>query len=478
MSSARPRLSLLAPEQIDSVHEASIRILSERGIRVDSERARRCLAKGSARVEGDRVLLGRELVDEAIATAPSTIDIHDRAGQKAFTLGGESAPTRFGVGVTNLWYQEPSTDELVPFARRHMASGVRLSEALSSYDVISTLGVLRDLPPSVADLYATLEMIANSTKPLVLLVSDEKLFPPTLELLEALRGELDTKPYAIPYLNPITPLVLNEGTSDKLLDAAERSIPTIYSNYGMAGMTTPLGCAGTLALLNAELLAGLVLAQLAKPGAPMILGSLPLVFDMKTMVDFYDPRTILVDLACAEMMAHYQIPHAGTSGSGEGFGPDLPAAGVCWMNQIASVLGRVGLAPFVGSSLNSKAFSPALTVYGDEVIRAARSLAEGFPIDEATIGVSEILEELAMEGHFLTAPQTLERYREVYREGLFPHIGLEKWVETGHTRAETLLRERTTELLETAPAPEDRDDVLARGTELLERLTAGLGSAQ
>ena len=201
-----------------------------------------------------------------------------------------------------------------------------------------------------------------------------------------MRGDLGERPFVIPYLNPVTPLVINEGTSDKLLDSAARSIPVIYSNYGMSGMTTPLPCAGALALLNAELLGGLVLSQLAKPGAPIILGSLPMYFDMKTMIDFYDPQTHLIDLACAEMMADYGIPHAGTSGSGEGWGPDLLSAGASWMNQVTSVIGQRGLAPFVGSTLNSKAYSPAMTVYGDEVIGAARLFARGFSVDLASIG--------------------------------------------------------------------------------------------
>lgn len=466
---ARPQLRLLTAAQIASVHEASLAVLSKLGVRVDSERARTICAAADARVEGDRVYLSGELVEWAVASAPSTIDVFDRRGEPAFRLGGEGEPTRFGVGVTNLWYQDPRNDELQPFSRAHMERGVRLCQALSNYDVISTLGVLRDLSPAVADLYAVLEMAVNSTKPLVLLISDEKLFPPALELLDALRGDLGTKPYAIPYLNPITPLVLNEATSDKLLDSAARSIPVIYSNYGMAGMTTPITCAGALALLNAELLSGLVLTQLAKPGSPVILGSLPMYFDMMTMVDFYDSQTILINLACAEMMAHYEIPHAGTSGSGDGWGPDILAAGVTWMNQLSSVVGKAGLAPFVGSSLNSKAYSPALTVYGDEVIGKCRLLAEGFAVDSASLGVDEAIEQFRSEGHFLTAPATLERYRSAYYPSMFPRIGLEKWVELGRPRAETLLRDRTVELLSSATPPDDHDEVLARGEELLRK---------
>jgi trimethylamine--corrinoid protein Co-methyltransferase len=465
---AKPVLSLLTAAQREAVHEASLTILARSGLRVDSERARAVCTRGGAHVEGDRVYFDRDQVAAAIESAPGTIEIFDRRGGPAFRLG--DGETRFGAGVTNLWFQDPLTDELSPFSRADMGRCVRLCGALPNFDAISTLGVIRDLPPAVADLYAVLEMVANSTKPLVILISDESLFPKALAMLDGLRGDLGERPFLIPYLNPVTPMVVNEGTSDKLLDSAERSIPVIYSNYGMAGMSTPLPCAGALALLNAELLGGLVISQLAKPGAPVILGSLPMFFDMKTMIDFYDPRTHLINLACAEMIAGYGVPHAGTSGSGEGWGPDLLSAGASWLNQVTSVIGRVGIAPFVGSTLNSKAFSPAMTVYGDEVIGAARRFGRGFAIDEASLGAAEAVAQLAQEGHFLTAPSTLASYRSAYLESLFPRIGLEQWVELGKPRADARIRSRARDLLTQAAAPEDRDEIIAQGEAFISRL--------
>ena len=469
---AKPRLTLLTPDHIEAVHAGSLRILRELGLRVDSERARRVFAKAGqdVRIDGDRVTFARDVVEWAIRVSPSTANVFDRRGTHAFRLGDDR--TRFGVGVTNLWYQDPETDALSPFRREHMVQGVRLSQSLESYDVISTLGVLRDLPPETADLYAVLEMAANSTKPLVLLISDESLFPAALELLDAVHGDVGAKPFVIPYLNPITPLAINEGTSDKLLDSIDRGLCAIFSNYGMAGMTTPITCAGTLALLNAELLAGLVLSQLAREGAPVILGSLPMFFEMKHVVDFYDPQTFLLNLACAEMMAHYRVPHAGTSGSGEGWGPDLLAAGTQWMNQLTSVVGRVGLCPFVGSSLNSKAFSPALTVYGDEVIAQVRLFACGFAVDESSLGIDEAMAALRQEGHFLMSPTTLERYQSAYFGSTFPHISLEKWEEE-RPLGDRLLRERTRELLAEAEPPDDHDEILARGEAFLAKYRRG-----
>ena len=465
----RPRLTLLSPDQMERIHQGSIKVLNKTGILVESARAREVFAKGGAsiKIDGNRVTFESDVIDWAIKCAPSTYDVFNRSGEKVFTLG--DGPARFGNGVTNLFYQDPATDMLHPFSRKFMETGVRLAQSLSEYDVISTLGIIRDMPPQIADLYAVLEMVANSTKPLVLLISDEKLFPQVLRLLETIHGEVGNRPFIIPYLNPVTPMKLNEGTSDKLLDSIEHGIAAIYSNYGMAGMSTPYTPAGALTFLNAELLAGIVLSQLAKEGAPIICGSLPAYFDMKTMVDFMEMQSFLINLSCAEMMAHYGIPHAGTSGSGEGWGADLLSAGVIWTNHITSLIGKVGLAPFVGSSLNSKAYCPMQTVYANDAISQARIFSKGFEATERLIGADEIVFEMEENRHFLTAETTLERYQDAF-VGLFPRISLEKWEELGNPRIEQLLRDRTLELLSNQEPPEDHDEIISKGEALLKTL--------
>jgi trimethylamine---corrinoid protein Co-methyltransferase len=464
---ARPRISLLSPEQIQRIHEGSLQVLQKTGVIVESIRAREVYGrgKGSVRITDEYVTFERDIVEWAIESTPSTYDVFNRSGEKVFTLG--SGPTRFGNGVTNLFYQDPVTDDISPFSRKNMESGVRLAQALPEYDVISTLGVIRDMDPAVADLYAVLEMVANSTKPLVLLISDEKLFPQVLKLIETVHGDVGSKPFIIPYLNPVTPLKINEGTSDKLLDSIEHGIAAIYSNYGMAGMSTPITPAGALTFLNAELLAGIVLSQLAKEGAPIICGSLPAYFDMKTMVDFMDMQSFLINLGCAEMMAHYEIPHAGTSGSGEGWSADLLAAGVNWTNHLTSLMGKSGLAPFAGSGLNSKCYMPTQTVFANDVIAQARIFAHGFPVDDHAVGAEEIVFEMMENKHFLTAESTLACYQNAYFQGVFPRISLEKWEELNHPRMEQLLRDRTIELLSNQEPPEDHDEIIQKGEEFL-----------
>jgi trimethylamine--corrinoid protein Co-methyltransferase len=440
-------------------------------VRVESERTAEVFAAGGADVDGDRVRLPGDLVQKALDSAPSVIDIHDRRGEAAFRIGG-GAETRFGIGVTSLNYQDPVTEDITPFVRKHMETTVRLGQSLAEFDVISTVGVVQDTPADLGDLYGTLEMVANSTKPLVVLVSEEKRFPAVLEMLEQLHGDLASRPFIIPYFNPITPLVINEGTVDKMRATIDRGLPLIYSNYGMAGASTPITPAGMLTLLNAELLAGLVLSQLMKEGTPIILGMLPAYMDMRGMGNFYDPMSYVIDVACAEMMASYGLPHCGTSGSGVGWGADILAAGHQWLNHVLSCLGRAGLAPFVGDILGSTTMSPSVIVLADEIIGQARRMAAGFEIGDTEIALADIA-DVGPGGDFLMSPGTLANFRTAYfHSDIFPISTVDDWKQKGQPRAGDRLRSYTAELLETLKGPDDHDELIARGEEFIRTTVA------
>ncbi len=212
-----PGIQVLSAEAIARIHAASLRILSEIGIRVDSAQAVGVFRKASGVIFRDEkhIIFQPELVEWAIQSAPTTIDIFNRNGVPVIRLGDDS--TRFGIGVTNLFYQDPINDKILPFCRDHMRQSVGLGNHLPAYDVISTIGILRDVEPEKADLVALLEMVANTTKPLIVLISDEKQFLPGLVLLEQLIGDLSAKPFAVPYFNPVTPLILNKTTADNML---------------------------------------------------------------------------------------------------------------------------------------------------------------------------------------------------------------------------------------------------------------------
>ena len=467
MHNVRPRLTLLGEEQIHEINRYALHILSETGVRVDSLSVVEMLVRtGQIQVEGKRVRMSTELVQSAIQSAPSSIQVYDRRGNPVFDLGNDRL--RFGIGVTALYYQNPVNENLELFTREHMRDLTRLGSMLPLYDVISTPGIVRDVPEYLGDLFGSLEQIANTAKPLVLLVSDEHNFISVLEMFENIHGKaLGEKPFVLPYFNPVSPLVIDSGTLLKMEASIARGLPFIFSSYSMAGASTPLTPTGTSSLLLAELLAGLVISQVMKPGTPIVLGMLPVYFDMKGLQTFYDPQSILMNLACAELMAHYGLPHCGTSGSGTGWGMDLLAADTYWMNTLTFALSKGGLAPFVGDSLGSKAISPTTIVHVHEIIDQALRFANGFQLDEAQAVLDEI-NKVGPGGSFLSSPSTLKNYKKGYFvSGIFPRWTMEKWQEAGQPDARQVLREKTQSILADLSAPDDYDEIMKKGNHFI-----------
>lgn len=472
MGTVSPLINCLTRDQCARVHDYSLKILSDIGVRVDSNAARTLFAKGDCRVLPDhRVLIPAERVQWAIQNAPDSVEIYDRNGEPAFTVGQHpQRKTRFGIGVTNLHYQDPETDGVVPFSITHVATAARLAQRLNQFDMLSTPGIAQDISQQTADLHTTLAMAANTTKPLVVLVSEHSRFGPVLDLLEHVNSRLPEQPFAVPYVNPISPLVLNNETAEKIIMVIDRGLPFIFNNYGMSGATTPITPGGTLALLNAELLAGLVFAQLVKPGSPVILGSLPAGFDMKSMMSLYTPHTMLLNLACAEMMAHYGLPHSGTSGSGPGWGPDLLASGGFWMNHFSSLLGKVGLAPFVGGNFDSMVFSPAAVVYADEVIRLSRMFTDGFELDDAAVAHDEI-RSIGPGGNFLMSGLTCRLFRQMpYESPIWPSMTLDQWRAKGSPTADATLRKHVQQVMDCLEPPGDHDELMDRGRRFIDTI--------
>ncbi len=469
----RPRLHLLSTDHINAIHSYSIRILAETGLRVESKEALEIFSRSDAvRIEDHVVFIQKELVDECINLAPSNIEIFDKQGKHAFHLGQKQGhETHFGIGVTNTYFQNIESSDVELFTRKHMQEATSLGDLLDNYAMVSTPGVLSDVPVAASDLYASLDMYANTDKPLVLLISGEGKINSVLDLLSSLHGDLGTRPFCIPYVNPITPLVLNKETSDKMIATLGRGLPLMYSNYGMYGGSSPVTEGGTLALLNAELLAGLVFSQLIRAGSQVILGSLPAAFNMSSMGSSYTPTSYLLNLACAEMMSHYQVPHCGTSGSNNGRGADLPASENLWINHLSSCLGKIGCAPFVGGNLESLAFSPSTVVLSNHIIGEAKKFARGFSLDDESVN----LEEIARVGHggdYFTSEQTLASLEELGKtKPLWPSLSLGDWKAQGMPTAEMELTETTLNLYSKArEATNEHKELIKEGEHLIKNL--------
>lgn len=468
----RPRIQLLTPEQMNEVHHYSIRILEETGIEVESKEALRIFEKSAGlKVRNGVVYLSGELINELILLAPSNIEVFNKNGDVAFQLGIDQGDnTHFGIGATNTWFQDIETNQVELFTRKHMQHSTRLGDMLGNFDMVSTLGIPSDVSPDASDLYSALDMYANTNKPLVLLISGEDKINDVFELLSFLHGDISDHPFCIPYVNPITPLVLNQSTTDKMIASIHHHLPLMYSNYSMYGGTSPITEGGSLALLNAELLAGLAFSQLVRPGSELILGSLPAAFNMSNMGSHYTPTSYLLNLACAEMMDFYKLPHCGTSGSNNGRGADLVASGNLWLNHLSSCLGKVGCAPFVGGNFDSMAFSPTTVVLSNQIIGEARKFAQGFSLDEKAVNLKEI-DTVGPGGDYFTSEQTLASLRDLSDSGaMFSSLNLDTWKKQEMPSVEEELIETTKDLYTRAERlSAQAKDLVKKGEDFIEK---------
>ncbi len=466
----KPKLQLLNPEQMNEVHQYSVSILENTGIKVESKTALKIFAKSDGvKIVDEVVYIQGDLINHATEQAPSGIEIYNRVGEIAFELGkNQGNETYFGIGVTNTYFQDIENCRVESFKRKHMQHSTSLGDMLDNYDMVSTIGIPSDVAAHKLDLYSTLDMYANTTKPLVLLISEGNNINHVFELLSLLHGDISVKPFCIPYFNPITPLVLNKSTTDKMIASINNHLPIMYSNYSMYGGTTPVTEGGTLALLNAELLAGLVFSQLVKEGSQMILGSLPAAFNMMTMGTYYSPSSYLLNLACAEMMNYYKIPHCGTSGSINSWGADLLASGNLWQNHLTSCIGKIGCAPFIGGNFDSVVFSPSTVVLSNHIIGEARKFARGFILNDEVVNLTEI-DAVGHGGNFFTSEQTLASLSDLNTtNNIWPSLNLNTWREEGMPEAGKFLIDYTKDILSRAKQASDENiDIIKKGEDYI-----------
>jgi trimethylamine--corrinoid protein Co-methyltransferase len=471
MSKVQPRIQFLSEEQKKLFYEKALWVLETVGVKVECpEMVRKFADQPGVRCEGHVVKLPGKLVEQALETAPRQVDVYNRRAEQAFSLWPDfNHHTRFSIGSPTLNYQHPETREVEEWKRCHTGLIAGLANSLGSFDAIATPGTIHDYSPKQADYYSTLELLANTDKPIILLVSKDNAFSGVLNFIEHLFHQLREKPFVIPYVNNISPLVLNKGTTDKMKTAYSYSLPVIFNNYVMAGASTPITPAGCMTLAIAELLMGITCSQLIQPGAKIIAGSLSNSFNMSTMNAFYSPSSLVVSHSVAEMMDYFAIPHSGTSGNSLGWEGDLIEAGIKWLNYLPSIMGKVGLCPFAGPVFQATTLSATGIVLASEVIREARKYAQGFEIDDNLL-LDEI-QEVGHGGSYLGTQSTFEQFRDYQPESsIWPSLTLESWKNSGMPTTTSILRENTLHLLNHPVLPEDCKEILEKGEEYITRL--------
>ena len=455
---ARPRISYLSESQLDRMHAASLEMLADPGMRITTEPARRLLAEAGCRVDGEDVSFPADLVEWAIAAAPSDFTWHGRDGDVRIPFG--TGEPHWGAGVTCLNYLDPRDRDNRAYTLDDIASAARVTDALPNIDFLATPGVVRpsaELPQEVVNQHEFLRMAQNCTTPMLTLIAGRPELEDILEMAAVVAGgreALRERPFIAPYLNPVSPGLYNPETLDKLLLAAEWGVPVVCQPAPQVGATTPVTLAGAIALSNAESLAGLVIAQLVREGTPFVTGVVPMALDMRNGAAVAaGPVTPLMQYAAVQFGRRYGLPVLADGGSSDAKLPDEQATLEATYYAITSALGGVDLMFDGGCLEGGLLWSPELLVIVDEIVDLARATIAGIRIDDETLALG-VVREVGIGDIYLGHDHTLAHFRDLWLPRLMSWEGRTIWESAGGTTLGERVRQRTVELLEShRPVP-------------------------
>jgi trimethylamine--corrinoid protein Co-methyltransferase len=460
------QLTYLSEADKQAIYEAALDIIASIGMRVHHEGARELQRDAGCTVtDSDLVRIPRELVQQARATAPHMIEVYDREGEPAMSLGERNS--YFGTGSDLMSTYDLETGEHRPSALSDIARAARLCDALPNIDFVMSCAHPNDVEPHRSYLESFRAMVTSTTKPMVTTAENAADLKVFWEIACELRGgaeELRAKPYFTMYLEPVSPLSHPVESIEKLLFCADWGIPAIYSPAPLAGGTAPITVAGHTAQGVAESLFGLVIHQLRRPGAPFLFGIGPAVLDRATSQSSYNAPEYLI-----EMARWLDLPNWGYGGTSDSQVVDAQAG-----MEIAE-LALLCLA--AGSNLNHDVgyldfgltASLELIVIVDEYVALNRRIFAGVEVTPETLAVDTI-RQVGPGGDFLSSRHTAKHVRTAqWRPTIINRQGYVRWQEEGGLDLREKARHKALKLLETHQPEPLAAEVAAR----IDALVAG-----
>jgi trimethylamine--corrinoid protein Co-methyltransferase len=385
------------------------------------ERLLRAGAKPGAGPQTVRIPAG--LVDDCLAAAPSSIRLADRRPGGGYTLTATSPGRVWSTPGLNLWRH----GRLTPFTSRDMADAARLLDQLPEVDGVFGLS-LDDVPPAARDVAGLAIMAANTTKHLRALC----FTPAGAEWMCRMKPVLGPDPWFSIGFTAHGPLRWTRLALDIFLKTAGHGIPTTLNGEPMAGVSGPVTLAGSAAVGNAEILAGLVVNQLLEPGRPCIYNlGLAHVFDMKTALAVTGgPENHLFAGISAALGRFYNLPSCSWV-STEAMSADSQAALEKTAGYFSHLQAGVSLVWGAGQLESEMTFSPAQAVIDQEILAYARRQLRGVEVSDETLAL-ETIRETGIGGDFLGSPHTLEHFRsELFEPGLLWRKKRDDWTREG-----------------------------------------------
>ena len=450
------RLTIWDDAACKRVHEATLEILAETGIEVRYAPAVAIFDKAGAEVDGTRVRIPVELVDAALASAPRDWTIKPRGGDTA-PLVLDAQHSYCGTGSDVLYVCDPDTRERRRVRKDDVEGMAALCEKLHHIDFVMSMGLPEEVPQAIDDLAQVDAMVRGTRKPLLVAPRDGHILGRMKEMTE-LAGEADS--FGI-YAMPVPPLLFDEDGASKVIACAELGIPLIWAPAPNAGTTAPASITSVIVVANAEVLAGLVLSQAVKAGAPFVWGVGAGAMNMRTMTEVYSSAGPVQGYqAQTDLARWYDLPsfsyaaHSDSKTLDEQWGVESAITTVTGLLSRATLLHDVG---YLEAGLQGSYESILL---GNELIGYTKYFMSELKVDDEALALDEI-KAIGPGGNHLARPYTRSHFRGIWQSELLDTTPHDRWVAEGSQTLLDRLKARVAALRAEPRAFELSDDAKA-----------------
>ena len=472
---SKPVATFLSKGEIEAIHGASLEVLEDVGIKVMSEQALTILEEAGAKVDYGKnyASIPKNLVEEALKVAPKTITYGARNPKYDFVLNKKQP--HFCADGDPPFILDWETGERRYSTTEDVAHCAVIADYLDHVQLTWVMLTPTEIPSPMQDLVAICTCLRNTEKH----VEDEALNAVIaryqIEIATAIVGDkkrLRERPIISAVQCPFSPLTYDKGITEGAIELGKAGVPVVIYPMPLLGATSPATMAGTVVIGNADFLGGLVIQELAAPGAPVVYSVGTGTMDFKTGAESDSPDDSLMQVALGQLAHYYRLPDERPIFYGTSKLLDTQAGNYRLSSLLAHML--IEPVPDIVLGLGGLGGTTSLEamIIDNEIVDYALRFAQGFEVNDDTLAM-DVIRKVGPGGNFLGEKHTLEHFKDAWTPKININA-LRTWEQEGVESMGKLANEKVKEILAThkpEPLPEDVDKEVSR---ILKRAEAEL----
>ncbi len=413
---ATAQFRILSDDQCEQIVLAAFEVLERVGGRFYEPAALQILEQAGCIIsDGLTARIPAGVIKHALRSAPNCFTLYTREGEPSLRV--EPNNVHFGPGPTCPNFIDPQDGTRRLYVKNDAALTARVCDALPEIDYVMSLGSINDVPQDEADVHEFDATVRETTKPIMSWSFSLESLERIHEMCTAIKGSAEAfarEPFMIFYAEPSSPLKHTAEALRKLIYCAKHRIPIVYTPCCISGGTAPATMAGILVQNLAETLCGVVLGQQIRRGAPIVVGGVVSILDMRTTILSYGaPELSLLSAAAAELAQYLGLPVFSTGGCTDSKCLDEQAAIEATTSITFAQLSGADFIHDVGFTESAMVGSLQQLVMSNEIISMVRHVTRGIQVDEKHLAVDAIAEAVEV-GDYLSLDHTAEHFRDQF----------------------------------------------------------------